>query len=251
MNEAQQMSASPPTPSPTPTLALLGSRGGQAATWLAVLAVLAVQLGAAKPMAAFNAFLVALLSAFVSLVLGLVCLYTSRAHPLARRGAIRGLIFPAVLLVIASVPLIRAGGVPNINDITTDVDHPPRFHHAQKFDANEGVDLEFPSQFGPTIRREYPDLQSVHLEIPMYVAYDRAERAAKRLGWELSVMIPKNGKLEATDTSRVFRFVDDIVVRARADPQGGSIVDIRSRSRDGVGDLGANAARIRAFLSEL
>jgi uncharacterized protein (DUF1499 family) len=40
--------------------------------------------------------------------------------------------------------------------------------------------------------------------------------------------------------------VDDIRVRVR--PSGeGSVVDVRSKSRVGRGDVGANAARIRAF----
>jgi uncharacterized protein (DUF1499 family) len=32
---------------------------------------------------------------------------------------------------------------------------------------------------------------------------------------------------------------------------GGSVVDVRSKSRDGQGDLGANARRIRAFRTAL
>jgi len=40
--------------------------------------------------------------------------------------------------------------------------------------------------------------------------------------------------------------VDDISVRVR-ESGGGAVVDIRSKSRDGKGDMGANAARIRAF----
>ena len=62
-----------------------------------------------------------------------------------------------------------------------------------------------------------------------------------------------NGRVEARSTSKIFRFVDDIVVRVVPAPDNPehSIVDIRSRSRDGRGDLGANAARIRAFTQQL
>jgi uncharacterized protein (DUF1499 family) len=56
--------------------------------------------------------------------------------------------------------------------------------------------------------------------------------------------------LEARDVSVVFRFVDDVVVRVRA-RESGSVVDIRSRSRDGRGDLGVNAARVRALSDAL
>ena len=43
--------------------------------------------------------------------------------------------------------------------------------------------------------------------------------------------------------TRLFRFVDDVAIRVR--PRGaGSVVDLRSNSRVGGGDLGANAERI-------
>ena len=46
----------------------------------------------------------------------------------------------------------------------------------------------------------------------------------------------------------IFRFVDDIAIRVRPTASG-TVVDVRSKSRDGRGDLGANAERIRAFTS--
>jgi uncharacterized protein (DUF1499 family) len=49
----------------------------------------------------------------------------------------------------------------------------------------------------------------------------------------------------------VFRFVDDVLVRVRPADGGGALVDVRSKSRDGRGDLGVNAARIRAFAEKL
>jgi len=41
-------------------------------------------------------------------------------------------------------------------------------------------------------------------------------------------------------------FKDDVVIRVRTNAEG-SLVDLRSVSRVGRSDLGANAARIRAF----
>jgi uncharacterized protein (DUF1499 family) len=62
---------------------------------------------------------------------------------------------------------------------------------------------------------------------------------------------PAGGTLLARETSTIFRFVDDVVVRVRPAAGGGSIVDVRSKSRVGRGDIGANAARIRRFAAEL
>ena len=56
--------------------------------------------------------------------------------------------------------------------------------------------------------------------------------------------------IEAAYTSSWFGFVDDFVVRLT--PQADSLrVDVRSKSRVGVSDLGANADRIRVFFSKL
>jgi uncharacterized protein (DUF1499 family) len=61
---------------------------------------------------------------------------------------------------------------------------------------------------------------------------------------------PASGTVEAMETSRIFRFVDDVVVRVRPTDHG-SVVDVRSKSRDGKSDLGANAARIRRLRDAL
>ena len=62
---------------------------------------------------------------------------------------------------------------------------------------------------------------------------------------------PAAGRLEAYAESRIFHFIDDIVIRVRPAPGDGSILDLRSNSRVGQGDVGANAARIRAFRDAL
>ena len=56
--------------------------------------------------------------------------------------------------------------------------------------------------------------------------------------------------LEGVATSQLFKFRDDFVVRVRADGDA-SVVDMRSKSRDGIGDRGVNAARIRTFFAAL
>ena len=62
---------------------------------------------------------------------------------------------------------------------------------------------------------------------------------------------PEDGTIEAVATTPLFGFQDDVVLRVRPGLRDGSRVDIRSKSRDGRGDIGANAARIRAFVARL
>jgi uncharacterized protein (DUF1499 family) len=54
--------------------------------------------------------------------------------------------------------------------------------------------------------------------------------------------------LAATFTSRTFRFVDDFEARRGAD---GSVIEVRSASRVGRGDMGVNRARVERLRAQL
>jgi uncharacterized protein (DUF1499 family) len=138
-----------------------------------------------------------------------------------------------------------------INDITTNPDDAPAFQTAQTLPANAGRDLAYPgSTFSDAQRAGYPDLMPIRVPGPPEEVYARCVAAADALGWTVTAHDPENGTFEAIDVSELFHFVDDIVVRVRAGGDA-AVVDIRSKSRDGRGDMGANAARIRAFRDAL
>ena len=70
---------------------------------------------------------------------------------------------------------------------------------------------------------------------------------AAGLGWDIYGNNPEIGLIEAVDTTLLYGFKDDIAIRIES-RLGTTYVDLRSVSRVGVGDLGANAARIEAFI---
>ena len=81
-------------------------------------------------------------------------------------------------------------------------------------------------------------------------AFERARAAARDMGWEIVSADPAAGRIEAVATTFWFGFRDDVTVRVT--PQNGQArIDVRSRSRVGRGDAGANAARIRRYLEKL
>ena len=88
------------------------------------------------------------------------------------------------------------------------------------------------------------------MQSPPDDVFDRSEQVVQGLGWEVVNADRAAGRIEATDTTFWFGFKDDVVVRIRP-ADNGSRVDLRSVSRVGGGDIGANAARIRAFSSRL
>jgi len=80
-------------------------------------------------------------------------------------------------------------------------------------------------------------------------AFARALDAARAMGWDIVASKPDT-RIEATDTTLLFGFKDDVVVRVA--PQGsGSVIDVRSLSRVGGSDFGTNAQRVRGYLKRL
>ena len=139
---------------------------------------------------------------------------------------------------------------PSIHDVTTDLDNPPTFTAviARRADAPNRLDRS--PGLAELQRQGYPDLAPVTVQSRPDQAFDRALAAAQSLGWEIVTADKSSGRIEATDTTRWFGFVDDVAVRLT--PWGaGTRIDVRSVSRTGVGDAGRNAARIRRFLKEL
>jgi len=211
------------------------------------------QLGLASAFVAFRIFGLGLLFALLALVGGGVGLWQTRPAA-ARRGrelALIGAGLGLLPLLVAGALIARTGGAPVINDITTDPDDPPRFRAAQTDDANSGRDLAYPgAEFARMQRASYPDLAPIRIAAAPDATFARCVQAAGELGWKLTLQDAASGVFEATDVTSVFGFTDDIVVRVR-EAGDGSVVDVRSKSRDGKGDMGANAARIRAFRDAL
>jgi uncharacterized protein (DUF1499 family) len=163
-------------------------------------------------------------------------------------GLALGALITATFLAVA----LPARKFPPINDISTDTTNPPQFVKAATLDGNVGRNLGYPgAAFAEQQRAGYPDLGPLHMNLPADETFRRVVAAAKQMpAWEITRVDPAARALEGVATSRLFRFQDDFVVEAR--PQGdGSVVQMRSKSRDGKGDIGVNAARIKAFLARL
>jgi uncharacterized protein (DUF1499 family) len=146
---------------------------------------------------------------------------------------------------------IKAKRLPPIHDITTDTKQPPQFVALLPLRPAASNTAEYG---GPEVARQqqeaYPDIKSLLLQLPADQVFARSAAIARELGWRIVAEEPREGRLEATTTSFWFGFTDDIVVRIT--PAGyRCLVDIRSVSRVGRSDVGANAARIREFLGRL
>ena len=169
---------------------------------------------------------------------------------LPERTAVAALVAAVVVGALPVKTLISASGAPPIHDVTTDTENPPAFVAAVTLNAPGRTDYEGPA-LAERQRAAYPDLRPAELPVEPADAFRRALALVRRMGWELLATDPDTFRIEATDRSFWFGFEDDVVVRITAAGEAGSRVDVRSLSRVGVGDLGVNAARVRAFVAAL
>lgn len=138
-------------------------------------------------------------------------------------------------------PLLAAACLPRINDITTTPEDPPRFRARGPY----------PPENAPLQKQAYPELAPFPRDEEPAKAFAAALAAAKRMPrWEVVYEDAAALVLEAVATTGLLRFKDDVIVRVTPAAKG-SLVHVRSKSRLGKGDLGANAARIKAYASEL
>jgi uncharacterized protein (DUF1499 family) len=192
--------------------------------------------------AGLGAFRWAAYAGIAAMVLAIVAI----AVPQARR---RGVIMPVVALLVGAIAFgvpfqfqQKARSVPPINDITTDTANPPGYMTAAR---------PYPgAEFARQQRAAYPDIGPVMLPVPPREAFERAVKAAESMGWVVVGRDAAKGILEAVDTTKWFGFKDDIAVRVSA-ADGGSRVDVRSKSRVGRNDIGTNARRIREYMERL
>ena len=161
---------------------------------------------------------------------------------------------------ISAIPIttvILSIGAPPIHDITTDTADPPRFDAMVAVRGDTANPLEYRGpKLAATQRAAYPDIQPLVLPGDPGELADIAVAVAEGLGWQVVAVDSETDRgvlIEATDTTYWFGFKDDVAVRLRRAPAvlGATTVDVRSISRVGIGDLGANAARIRRFLDRL
>lgn len=148
---------------------------------------------------------------------------------------------------VAYLRLSGGGGVPPIHDITTDTVNPPQF---VALVGKRGADANSLVYGGEELaaqqKKAYPDIVPIMVPDKPEKAFARALEVAASLGWDVTGVVASGLRFEATDHTFWFAFADDIVLTIVA-TETGSRIDLRSVSRVGVSDLGANAKRIRAF----
>ena len=202
--------------------------------------------------AALGLLVVGLLPSLWVVVAGVLMLVRGGGAAQLDLRTVAALVLAAGVSAVPLAALVGGLGAPPIHDITSDTEDPPQFDVivAERAGAPNPLDYRG-AELAATQRAAYPDIQPLVVGTPPQEVMELARAAAEELGWQIVAVDPSGGLIEATAITYWFGFKDDVAVRLRPAGEGATRVDIRSISRVGVGDLGANAARIRRFLEKL
>ncbi len=177
-------------------------------------------------------------------------------------GAVRGRlggVFTALLALAVSAGVAympwrmqeQAKASPALHDISTDTAQPPEFVALAEVRRVAPNGVDYAAADAAIQKKAYPDIATYRSAQPAAALHGKAAAIVKDMGWQVAANLPDEGRIEATSVSEWFGLKDDIVIRIASTDQGGSSLDIRSASREGANDRGANAERIRAFLAAL
>jgi uncharacterized protein (DUF1499 family) len=201
----------------------------------------------------------AALGSALALILAVLVLCAAGSYTIWTRG-LKG--FGRILFAALTAAALLAPGVwlgvryvalPKLNDISTDIDDPPSFSRSRAALAARANHVPMERERAARLpqRDAYQRIIPIISDLRPEEAYEVAARAALAQGWQIIERSAPGGRtgtarIEAVATTRLMRFKDDVTIRVRPRVDGARI-DIRSASRLGAHDFGANAERIQAF----
>jgi uncharacterized protein (DUF1499 family) len=200
------------------------------------------------------------------LLVGLVLFFIHRrSKPTSSRNALIAVAISLIPIVGLGSQVFVASSVPAIHNISTDIVDPPQFRTIADLRGVGTNPLEYRIEggnLGEIQRNAYPDIKTITADTDIASAFDKAVSIAENLGWDIvdksvdwktvSKNEAKETIIEATQTTTLWQFKDDIVIRLRSNSQtpNTTYIDLRSVSRIGQSDLGANAKRIQRFVDQ-
>jgi hypothetical protein len=237
------------------------------ASWarnLAVFSVIAVfvsifivRFGFLEMKPALATFFGALAIAGLSILVGLaafVAIWQNGSRGMGR--ILLAFLIDAVVLAYPAYLGLQYRKLPPIHDITTDPIDPPRFEALARLRTGEGANTAvYAGLYSAEQQRlNYPDIETVELEVPAQRAYEVTMALVNKRKWRVVDERPpqprREGHIEAIAQTLIMGFREDVTIRIKPDGEG-SRVDIRSSSRYFESDLGSNAARVTKLIDDI
>jgi hypothetical protein len=234
-----------------------------------VISVIVVRSGALEIVPALSTFAGALMLAAVAILLALCALVVIWFEGVAgAKQAIAALFIGLALIAYPAYLGIKAWRLPAIYDITTDPIDPPRFDAIARLRPRDANPITYEGLYAAEQQHSaYPDIEPDLTDSTAQESYDAAMKVITKRKWRIVDARPpqggqpvanphapqpaiRDGIIEAIARTPIMGFRDDIVVRIRATSDGARI-DVRSASRYGRHDFGANASRVLNLISDI
>ena len=234
-----------------------------------VISVIVVRSGALEIVPALSTFAGALMLAGVAILLALSALVVIWFEGVAgAQQAIAALFIGLALIAYPAYLGIKAWRLPAIYDITTDPIDPPRFDAIARLRPRDANPITYEGLYAAEQQHAaYSDIEPDLTDSTAQESFDAAMKVITKRKWRIvdarppqggqpvanaraPQPAPRDGIIEAIARTPIMGFRDDVVVRIRATSDGARI-DVRSASRYGRHDFGANASRVRNLISDI
>ena len=242
---------------PVSKLAIWSRRLALFAIAVVLLVIVIVNLGFLDPVPAIASLAGSLFFALVAIVLAFGAFVVIWRQGLRGLGlAVAALGVGVAMLAYPAYLAVLFYRLPAVNDITTDPIDPPRFEAIARLRPRGANPVGYPGAAAMQLQRAaYPDIEPLLVSVPPLEAYEAALAVITKRKWRIVDVRPpqtgrREGRIEAVARTPIMGFRDDIVVRVRA-AEDGARVDMRSASRYGRHDFGANASRVRSLSNDI
>jgi uncharacterized protein (DUF1499 family) len=193
--------------------------------------------------------------AILSALLAFAVIWRTGRHGAGTAAA--GLFLALLLLAYPAWLAVKAIHAPRLTDLSTDIADPPVFSASRIAQAARGgaTPRSLPAAQRRTQAQAYPKILPILLDLDTDEAFAAVLKAVAASGWRFVEQIPPGGRMgighiDAVARSLVLGFPCDVTLRIR--PLAGQTrVDIRSASRFGPFDFGANQHNIAVFEAAL
>jgi hypothetical protein len=263
---------------PTSRLAIWARRVAFFSLAATLIAVIVVRSGALEIVPALSTLAGALVLAVVAILLALgaaISIWFEGVGGL--REAVTAFLIGFALIAYPLFLGVKGYRLPAIYDITTDPIDPPRFDAIARLRPRDANPITYEGLYAAQLQHEaYSDIEPDLSDSTPQEAYNAAMKVITKRKWRVVDARPpqgggpqlvdtraprsqqppaptpavRDGTIEAIARTPILGFRDDVVVRIR--PTGdGARIDVRSASRYGRHDLGANASRVRNLINDI
>lgn len=192
-------------------------------------------------LASIGSVILGLLAISMALIVRIFC-----SSDTTRRETLMSCLLPLPPITVALWFVLSNQDAVMIHHISTDWDTPPTYQTLLKQRGPDANPLTVSDENTALQQQHYPSVKPIITGLGLEASKSLSQIVMRELGWEIADLSTRPNYIEATETSFLFRYVDDISVRFTEEGEK-TRIDLRSISRVGRSDLGANAKRIERF----